>query len=321
MVLNSCKLAKDVQNLLRCPVCAGAIEVSETQFQCGNSSCTKLYPLVDGVPVMINEDSSVFSIEDYVSRRNTTFDLKKGKWKKRLRSLVPKISLNIKAKKNVLLLNKLLLEKQDRPRVLVIGGSIQGEGMELIGVDIELVSTDVSFGPLTDLICDAHGLPFKDNSFDGVIVQAVLEHVVDPYLCAEEVHRVLKLDGIVYAETPFMQQVHMGRYDFTRFTHLGHRRLFRKFLEIESGASCGTGMALTWSIRSFVQSHTSNRSVRYGLGLLVSLSLFWLKYLDYLTIDKAGSYDAASAYYFIGSKSRDVLSDRELLKGYRGAQG
>ena len=55
---------------------------------------------------------------------------------------------------------------------------------------------------------------------------------------------VYKDDGLVYADTPFMQQVHMGRYDFTRFTYLGHRRLFRKFEEIDSGAVSGPAMAL-----------------------------------------------------------------------------
>ena len=52
---------------------------------------------------------------------------------------------------------------------------------------------------------------------------------------------MLKDDGLVYAETPFLQQVHGGPYDFTRFTHLGHRRLFRKFIELESGATAGAG--------------------------------------------------------------------------------
>ena len=39
----------------------------------------------------------------------------------------------------------------------------------------------------------------------------------------------LFFSGIVYAETPFMQQVHEGAYDFTRYTVLGHRYLFKKF--------------------------------------------------------------------------------------------
>ncbi len=149
-----------------------------------------------------------------------------------------------------------------------------GEGIEAITAHprIELVESDAAFGPRTTLVCDAHSLPFEDNSFDGVIVQAVLEHVVDPWRCVEEIHRVLKEDSLVYAETPFMVQVHGGRYDFTRFTHLGHRRLFRKFEEIESGAVCGPGMALAWSYRYFLLSFTTSKLLRSLIGVFVRLT-------------------------------------------------
>jgi ubiquinone/menaquinone biosynthesis C-methylase UbiE len=169
------------------------------------------------------------------------------------------------------------------------------------------------------LIGDAHDLPFQDGSFDGVIIQAVLEHVVDPYRCCEEIHRVLNDRGVVYAETPFMQQVHNMPYDFTRFTHLGHRRLFRKFEEIESGAVCGAGMALAWSYQSFLLSFTTSKILRQLFILVVRFTAFYLKYFDYLTIDKPGTLDTASGYYFIGRKSNLILADRDLIKLYKGA--
>ena len=37
-----------------------------------------------------------------------------------------------------------------------------------------------------------------------MLVQAGLEHVRDPWQVVAEIHRVLKDDGLVYAETPFM---------------------------------------------------------------------------------------------------------------------
>ena len=46
--------------------------------------------------------------------------------------------------------------------------------------NIEFIESDVSFGPRTQIIFDCHDIPFKKESFDCVIVQAVLEHVVDP---------------------------------------------------------------------------------------------------------------------------------------------
>jgi hypothetical protein len=61
-----------------------------------------------------------------------------------------------------------------------------------------------------------------------------------------EIFRVLKPNGIVYADT--------GTFDFTRFTRSGHRWLFRHFEEIDSGVSVNAGVALMWSIRYFVRS-------------------------------------------------------------------
>ena len=55
---------------------------------------------------------------------------------------------------------------------------------------------------------------------------------MDPNKVAAEIFRVLSSDGIVYAETPFLQESHEEPYDFTRFTELGHRWLFRNFKEI-----------------------------------------------------------------------------------------
>lgn len=273
--------------------------------------------------MLINERSSVFSIDDFIAHRQTFVfgNAGENKLKKILRRLLPTIGKNIKGKANYSRLSHVLLEQSTSPRVLVIGGSMLGQGMEslLNNTAIELIESDASFGARTMLICDAHDLPFDDGSFDGVIVQAVLEHVVDPYRCCEEIHRVLTAQGVVYAETPFMQQVHGGRYDFTRFTHLGHRRLFRKFAEIDSGAVCGPGMALAWSYQYFLQSFTTSRVLRMFLRGFAILTSFYLKYFDYYLINKPGTLDAASGYYFLGRKAERELSDRELIKLYKGS--
>lgn len=305
--------------MLCCPVCKkGDLRLGENAV-C-QSPCGATFPIVDDVPVLINEANSVFLIADFVDKQRTTQDIEPSKAKRLMRSLIPSISLNLKAKANFLKFAELLIEKDPDPAVLVIGGSTEGNGMQILRSkpEIALVETDVSFGPQTALICDAHDIPFKDGTFDGVIAQAVLEHVVDPFRCAAEIHRVLKPQGLVYAETPFMQQVHAGRYDFLRFTHLGHRRLFRDFDEIESGTCVGPATALLWSIQYFLVSFVRSKPARLVLIGLSSLALFWLKYLDHLIINTRGSLDAASGYYFLGSRGEAALSDRELIAQYRG---
>jgi SAM-dependent methyltransferase len=224
------------------------------------------------------------------------------------------------AERNFKMFASLLIEQTSSPRVLVVGGSTLGEGLSnlLAYPAIELVETDVTFGPRTSLICDAHDIPFMPESFDGVIIQAVLEHVLDPYRCVEEIYRVLKPQGLVYSETPFMQQVHEGRYDFARFTHLGHRRLFRMFSEIESGAVSGSGSALAWSYSYFLRSFTTSKFTKNFLEVFARLTSFYLKYFDYFLLDKPGILDAATGYYFFGRKNETPLPDRDLIKQFRG---
>lgn len=276
------------------------------------------YPIVDDIPILIDQNRSLFSIEDFTAKVNTTFDLKRGLLKKIYNKMRPSIGFNVRADKNYAELVKLLPQNA---KVLVVGGSVQGDGMEeLFSKGFEIVSSDVSFGPYTDVIFDAHDIPFRGETFDCVVIQAVLEHVVDPQRCVDEIFRVLKKGGVVYAETPFMQQVHLKQYDFTRFTHLGHRRLFRHFSEIDSGPVCGPGMALAWSYLYFLRSFASSRIMMRILSDFARFTSFFLKYFDYYLINRPGSYDAASGFFFMGQKSELVLSDRDLIGQFRGVR-
>jgi len=315
-------LAESVQERMRCPKCKGTLRNEGGRLCCANALCGMQFPIVDGIPVLINDQTSLFARSDFVSRRNTTFDLSRRRLVRRVDRLLPSLSRNVKTKRNYRAFAELLLTRSANPVVLVIGGSILGRGMDSLASEskIQLVETDVSFGPRTQLICDAHDLPFEDNSFDGVVVQGVLQYLLEPSRCVREVERVLKPDGLVYAESAFMQQVVQGRYDFTRFTHLGLRRLFRHFKEVDSGPVGGPGMALSWSCQFFLLSLANSRWTRRLMYTLARLTLFWLKYFDVGLIDRPGTYDAASGFYFLGRKSDTILSDRELVMLYRGAQ-
>ena len=108
---------------------------------------------------------------------------------------------------------------------------------------------------------------------------------------------MLRSGGIVYADTPFLQQVHEGAYDFTRFTDSGHRYLFRRFERIDSGSVAGAGTALRWSVDYFVRALT--RSV--SLGRIAALCFFWLSYLDRF-LDPKHSVDGASSVFFLGRR-------------------
>ena len=115
--------------------------------------------------------------------------------------------------------------------MVVVGGGANQHGLDRLYQDpsINVIGFDIYGSDLVQFIADGHSIPLASGSVDAVVVQAVLEHVLDPPQVVREIHRVLRPDGIVYAETAFMQQVHEGAYDFTRYTESGHRWLFRDF--------------------------------------------------------------------------------------------
>ncbi len=278
--------------------------------------------MVDKVPILINDNRSLFRREDFLARRNTTVNLSRSRLKQWVDRRLPKLGRNLKAKENYQHLAGLLLQRSPKPVVLVVGGSVLGQGMEALVMrpGIRVVETDVTFGPRTQVICDAHDLPFDDGIFDGVVIQAVLQYVPDPARCVQEIERVLKPTGLVYAETAFIQQVVHGCYDFGRFTHLGVRRLFRGFEELQSGPVAGPGMALAWSCHFFLLSFAANKLTRSLIHVVARLTLFWLKYFDRVLLDRPGTYDAASGFFFLGERAAKPLPDRQLVRLYRGAQ-
>lgn len=95
-----------------------------------------------------------------------------------------------------------------------------------------------AFG-LPDIYGDGHAIPFKDNSFDIVLSQAVFEHLYDPKQAASEIERILKPGGFVYVESAFMQPLHAVPYHFFNTTPWGLEKLFEN-LDRDEVESHGT---------------------------------------------------------------------------------
>jgi len=65
---------------------------------------------------------------------------------------------------------------------------------------------NLDYGNLTFLKARGEELPFKDNSFDIVLLTNVLDHTEDPKKVLSEIRRVLKKDGFFYFENFFYQR-------------------------------------------------------------------------------------------------------------------
>ena len=313
-------LALDVlldQDLLTCPRCGSPVRPEAGEWHCVGASCVyaqEPFPVVSGVPALVDFEHSVLDAARLRAVGGAS-EVPRSRFAGPLRRLLHPANTTAPAK--VARMEALL--KADtpgrNPRILVVGGGTVGDGLEGLYRDptVDLISFDVYASSATQFVGDAHAIPLADGSVDGVIIQAVLEHVLEPTVVADEVRRVLRLGGIVYADTPFLQQVHEGPYDFTRFTDSGHRFLFRSFERIDSGSVAGAGTALRWSIDYFVRALT--RSV--PLGRIVSLAFFWLSHLD-RALDPRHSLDAASSVFFLGRRTDRSISGHDVVDYYRG---
>ena len=310
--------------ILRCPTTGQSLQETDNgALACADGQLT--YPLVAGVPVLINERRSTFRIADYedVTEFAQTIPLAHKLINLADRHL-PSLTLNLGSCENFKVLSELVHAQADggeRARVLIVGAGNGGIGSHVLLDDMRLacVETDVALGPRTQLVCDGHDLPFVDGAFHAVVCQAVLEHVLDPVRVVEEIHRVLVSGGLVYSEIPFMQQVHGGAYDVTRFTLLGHRRLYRCFDELKSGVQGGPGMALGWSVWYFLRTLARTRTGRGLAFMLTRATLFWLKHIDRWLIRRPAAVDAASGTFFLGRRREKAVSDEAILHSYRGA--
>jgi SAM-dependent methyltransferase len=79
--------------------------------------------------------------------------------------------------------------------------------------------------PFLDLACDLGSpLPFRDASFDTLLLSDVLEHVPDPGLLWREMARVLRPGGRLILNVPFLYWIHEAPHDYGRYTEHALRR-------------------------------------------------------------------------------------------------
>lgn len=70
-----------------------------------------------------------------------------------------------------------------------------------------------------DVFCDLNeSLPFDTESFDSVLLSDVLEHIRKPEQLIQEIHRILKKDGVLIMNVPYYYCLHEEPHDYFRYT-------------------------------------------------------------------------------------------------------
>ena len=305
-----------IKSKVRCPDCH-AVDMMFNQSNCLCNACGSPFPIIEDKPVLIQHGNEVFPLEVYLKIG------KDGANKPWLSKLVPSPSVNLAYVENLKAFER-ALQVFEHAYVLVLGAGSQRSWLDSFfsgSKNVLLLYCDIDTHALVDCFCDGHEIPFRDNTFQGVIATAVLEHVLYPERVVSEIYSVLVPGGILYSEIPFMQQVHEGAYDFTRYTLSGHRRLFNHFYELSSGLVAGPGTALVWALENFALCFARGSFSRSLMKAGVRLMFFWIKYFDYLFKDSAQAIDAASCTYFLGRKDMQYeISDERIIERYEGTQ-
>jgi ubiquinone/menaquinone biosynthesis C-methylase UbiE len=187
-------------------------------------------------------------------------------------------------------------------KVLNLGSGI-GRFDKYLSKEIKTINLDIdNVKPNLHIVADAHNLPFKDGAFDIVYSIAVLEHVKKPWLVANEIYRILRNNGNIVVDLPFLNTVH-NEHDFFRFTDKGIRALFdeTRFISILEQVSAGGGSFLSvFFLFYFEQFVWAPLRPLFRFSCRYLFSLF--KYLDiFINQSKTLRY-TANSFTFIGMK-------------------
>ncbi|CAN2039108.1 hypothetical protein GMMP15_1040015 [Candidatus Magnetomoraceae bacterium gMMP-15] len=171
-----------------------------------------------------------------------------------------------------------------------------------------VINLDIAFGPAINCCGRAEYLPFSDNCFSLVISQETIEHVRYPNLAINEMYRVLKDNGILYLQVPFIIGYHPGPTDFWRFTKEGIREMVEQagFIceEVDIAVGGGTGMyriAVEFIAVLFSQVFAQLYIPIKGLAALL---LFPLKWLDPI-LSRGNQVDRIAGGYYVIAKKKN----------------
>lgn len=93
---------------------------------------------------------------------------------------------------------------------------------------LEYITTDLN-SPLAAVKADICKLPFKDNEFDYIFCNHVLEHIPDDKKAMEELYRVLKKGGTLIAQVPLNEELDETFEDDTITDKKERTRIFGQY--------------------------------------------------------------------------------------------
>ena len=115
--------------------------------------------------------------------------------------------------------------------------------------------------------------PIASATIDGIGCFAVLEHVTEPWLAADEFRRILKPGGLAFIDWPFLQPVHGYPSHYYNATRAGLGRMFENgfdVLDLRTRDNQTPDRALTWMLRGWLEGVSDEQVRRELMGKTVA---------------------------------------------------
>ncbi|SDJ28672.1 class I SAM-dependent methyltransferase [Variovorax sp. OV700] len=207
------------------------------------------------------------------------------------------------------------------PEALKLARSTKGWVLNLSGGGSQekienVVEVEYSLFRHTDVVADAHVLPFDDGVFDAAIVMNAFEHYREPQKVAAELLRVLKPGGRILVRTAFMQPLHERPWHFFNCTRYGLEQWFREFEaeRVRVSENFSPNHAVSWlaseceqALRANVSDEAAERFRNSSTGELVDLwrdpslrsTPLWT---DFEKLPQSAQEVSAAGFEFLGRK-------------------
>ncbi len=284
--------------IIFCPKCSNDLEIKNNSLGC--KKCKLNYPLINNVPILFDKDFSKDIAGD-----NITFN----SWEdKDIENKTFKVAQHSSNKKSLYQLITPNYRYQLGPRYMdfIKKYNIQGKILELGGGPNALnhpglVNCDINNYETVDVVGDGRKLPFKDNSFDGIICNSVLEHIFEYDEVINECFRVLKKNGLIFMNVPQLCARH-HTYDYHRWTIVGLEKDLSKFRIIDKGIILGPGMFIHHFVTAFFKSLTPFKLINLSICFILEWLFFIFRFLDFFGKKNKDYEDFAHTIYVVGKK-------------------
>ena len=94
---------------------------------------------------------------------------------------------------------------------------------------MEYIGTDMREGPGVDIVLNLHDINLPADSVGTALCLETLEHVEYPHKALQEIHRILKPEGMVVISSTMFFPIHDFPFDYWRFTPEAFRSLLKSF--------------------------------------------------------------------------------------------